>query len=618
MKLLLIEDDEALAKLLIRQLTLQNYVVDRVADGETGWSYASTFDYDLILLDWMLPRLSGLQLCQRLREEGYQVPILLLTAREQQTDKLRGLESGADDYLVKPFDIDELLARIRVLVRRATSDPQLELTWDSLCLDPSSCDVTYRGRPVALTAKEYALLELFLRHRHQVFSASALLDQIWSSDEYPSEATARSHIRGLRQKLKAAGAASDMIETIRGLGYRLKTEAADGRSPEPPLQAKQRRYLKDMRQAWDTHKGDCVDRWQYLERLTQLPLPVSEQQRSHGRRMAHSLKGTLGTFGLLEGYRLAAQIEQLLAADDLQTAPQDQLLKTLVTALGHAIDASPQLVPWSAEAPAGPTVVAVDIYQTPYIQQLNAVAVAQGLTVSIMASVEEASEYLCADDDPPALVLINLVGNETDPLLDEASLPMLQRLMARFQQRWPQLPMLLITPQADFSSRLDLVRRGGTAVLEYPISPGEVIDTIRQIVDQPYQHSKIILVDDDSCYLQQIVGQLQPWQFQITPLASAQRFWALFSQILPDMVILDIEMPGISGFDLCKVLRSHSSWRHLPIIFLSSHCDRETQAQAFAAGADDYITKPVQGQELAFRIVHRLRRSSLAERPALG
>ncbi len=308
----------------------------------------------------------------------------------------------------------------------------------------------------------------------------------------------------------------------------------------------------------------------------------------------------------------------MLAADDLQATPQDQLLKTLVTALGHAIDASPQLVPWSAEAPAGPTVVAVDIYQTPYIQQLNAVAVAQGLTVSIMASVEEASEYLGADDDPPALVLINLVGNETDPLLDEASLPMLQRLMARFQQRWPQLPMLLITPQADFSSRLDLVRRGGTAVLEYPISPGEVIDTIRQIVDQPYQHSKIILVDDDSCYLQQIVGQLQPWQFQITPLASAQRFWALFSQILPDMVILDIEMPGISGFDLCKVLRSHSSWRHLPIIFLSSHCDRETQAQAFAAGADDYITKPVQGQELAFRIVHRLRRSSLAERPALG
>ena len=217
MKVLLVDDDNALAEVLIQQLTEQNYIVDRVADGEMGWSYASTFDYDIIVLDWMLPQLSGLHLCQRLRSEGYTVPILLLTAKDKQTEKIQGLEAGADDYLVKPFDLAELLIRIRVLARRTSVEMQPVLVWGDLCLDPLSCDVTYHGRPVMLTAKEYGLLELFLRHAHQVFSPSALLDKIWSSDEFPSEATVRSHIRGLRQKLKTAGISGDVIETVRGL-----------------------------------------------------------------------------------------------------------------------------------------------------------------------------------------------------------------------------------------------------------------------------------------------------------------------------------------------------------------------------------------------------------------
>ncbi|NJM98366.1 MAG: response regulator transcription factor, partial [Phormidesmis sp. RL_2_1] len=207
MRVLLVDDDNALTALLSEQLAAQNYVVDRVADGETGWAYASTFDYDLIILDWMLPQLDGIRLCQRLREQGYNVPILLLSAKDNQTDKIRGLEAGADDYVVKPFDIAELLMRIRALLRRSLSEAAPVLSWGDLSLDPLSCQVTYQDKPVALTAKEYALLELFLHHSHQVFSATTLLDRIWSSEEFPSEATVRSHIRGLRQKLKAVGAA---------------------------------------------------------------------------------------------------------------------------------------------------------------------------------------------------------------------------------------------------------------------------------------------------------------------------------------------------------------------------------------------------------------------------
>ncbi|NJN20438.1 MAG: response regulator transcription factor [Leptolyngbya sp. RL_3_1] len=232
MRVLLIDDDDALAALLTQQLVAQNYVVDRVADGETGWAYGSTFEYDLIILDWMLPQLNGIHLCQRLRNQGYGVPILLLTAKDEQTDKVRGLEAGADDYVVKPFHIDELLARIRVLLRRALTEAAPVLTWGDLCLDPVSCEVTYHGQRVDLTAKEYALLELFLRHSQQVFGASTLLDRIWSSEAFPSEATVRSHIRGLRRKLKAAGAPGDLVETVHGLGYRLKTRGSLGTARE--------------------------------------------------------------------------------------------------------------------------------------------------------------------------------------------------------------------------------------------------------------------------------------------------------------------------------------------------------------------------------------------------
>lgn len=348
MKVLLVDDDNALADILIQQLIEQHYVVDRVANGEMGWSYASTFEYDLIILDWMLPHLDGLQLCQRLRDGKYGVPILLLSSKHTQTDKIQALEAGADDYLVKPFDIEELLARIRVLLRRTSADPQPILVWGNLCLDPVSCEVTYQGYPVTLTAKEYGLLELFLRHSHQVFSTSALLDQIWSSDDFPSEATVRSHIRGLRQKLKAAGISATVIETVRGLGYRLgPSPLADHKLSCIPSTNRQAQYLRELNQTWQTHKGEIIKRWQDLGQLSQIlkTQVMSEQQRLQAKQMVHSLAGTLGIFGLMEGHRLALQIEQLLQITSTLSPSQIAQFQVLVTTLGHTLDASPQLVP---------------------------------------------------------------------------------------------------------------------------------------------------------------------------------------------------------------------------------------------------------------------------------
>lgn len=222
MKILLVEDDNRIADALAEALTDQYYTVDIALNGQAGWEFVELFPYDLIVLDVMLPKLDGISLCQQLRKKGYSMPILMLTAKDSSTDKVTGLDAGADDYVVKPFDLRELMARIRALLRRGNTILPPVLEWENLRLDPSNCEVTYKEKLLHLTPKEYRILELFLRNTHRVFSRSEIIEHLWSFDELPGEETVKVHIRSLRQKLKLVGAAADVIETVYGLGYRLK------------------------------------------------------------------------------------------------------------------------------------------------------------------------------------------------------------------------------------------------------------------------------------------------------------------------------------------------------------------------------------------------------------
>ena len=221
MKILLVEDDDRIAQALEEALTDQHYAVDIAADGQEGWNFAETFTYDLILLDIMLPKIDGITLCQSLRRQGLKTPVLMLTARDTSNDKVIGLDAGADDYVVKPFDLPELSARIRALLRRGSTTLPPVLEWENLRLNPNTCEVTYRDNLLNITPKEYSLLELFLRTGGRVLTRSAILDHIWAFEDSPGEETVKVHLRGLRQKLKAAGAPANFIETIYGMGYRL-------------------------------------------------------------------------------------------------------------------------------------------------------------------------------------------------------------------------------------------------------------------------------------------------------------------------------------------------------------------------------------------------------------
>jgi two-component system, OmpR family, response regulator QseB len=221
MKILLIEDDDRISRPLVKDLRHQHHTIDIAPDGQAGWDFANATNYDLILLDIMLPHIDGITLCRQLRDNGCQALILMLTARDTISDKIIGLDAGADDYLVKPFALEELAAHIRALARRSNVPQPVILNFGLLRLDPIASLTSYGGQPIPLTPKEYGILECLLRHPAQIFTRAALLDKIWDFDQAAGEETIKTHINNLRRKLKTAGANPALIETVYGMGYRL-------------------------------------------------------------------------------------------------------------------------------------------------------------------------------------------------------------------------------------------------------------------------------------------------------------------------------------------------------------------------------------------------------------
>jgi two-component system response regulator MprA len=223
-RILVIEDEDRIRQFLQRGLTYENYRVDVAGDGPTGLALARENPPDVVILDWMLPGMDGLEVCRRLRAAG-PVPILMLTAKDTVGDRVIGLDAGADDYLVKPFAFDELLARIRALLRRAAPTQPEVLHFSDLSLDTGTRQAFRGERAIDLTAKEYELLELFMRHPRQVLTREVIFDRVWGYDFGGESNIIEVYVRYLRQKLESAGEPR-LIHTVRGVGYILREDAA--------------------------------------------------------------------------------------------------------------------------------------------------------------------------------------------------------------------------------------------------------------------------------------------------------------------------------------------------------------------------------------------------------
>jgi len=223
MRVLLVEDDAKLASAIARGLRHEGYAVDLVGDGEAALMSAGIWSYDAIVLDVMLPERDGLDVCATLRGRDCWAPILMLTARGQVGDRIRGLDVGADDYLSKPFDFGELLARLRALVRRAPASRPVRLEVGDLVVDPSTHEVSRAGVPVTLTAREFAVLEYLARHAGQAIARTAVLDHVWDENFEGSTNIVDVYVGYLRRKLERPFG-RPLIRTIRGVGYALEAE----------------------------------------------------------------------------------------------------------------------------------------------------------------------------------------------------------------------------------------------------------------------------------------------------------------------------------------------------------------------------------------------------------
>ncbi|MBD1846770.1 response regulator [Cyanobacteria bacterium FACHB-63] len=489
MRVLVVEDDLIVTDAITRSLSEHHYAVDTAEDGAIGWECVESTTYDLILIDVGLPKLDGITLCQRIRDRGCGTPILLMTAKDDSTYRIRGLDSGADDYLAKPFDLEELQARVRALLRRGTVAASPVLTIGKLQLDPRSCQVTYAEKLLPLTPKEYSLLELFLRHPSRVFSCGDIIEHLWTFDDPPQEESVKSHIKGLRQKLKAGGAV-DWIENVYGLGYRLR-EGIEA-NPEQSTQS----YDNQVAQLWEQYRGLMKERFTVIQHAVDT-YPLSIELREAAERAAHKLAGVLGMFDRDEGTQIARQLEKQFEA---QAELPVEEVRSMVRRLGDILN-------------------------------LSAPAESGGSPLNSSQMSDSESEV--------------------------------------------------------FRNRRD--------------------------AKQSLRSWTVLAVDDDPIILATLKQLLEPWGMCLTGIDNPLQFWTVLSAINPDLLILDVEMPQMNGVALCQAIRANPTWQSLPIVFLTAHQDTATVQQIFAAGADDYVVKPIVGQELLSRLTQRLERLRLLQ-----
>ncbi len=469
MRILLVEDDEQLATLVIKALTQQNHVVDLAPNGEEGWDLLEVTPYDLVLLDVMLPKLDGVSFCRRVRQHKKEVLIMLMTARGDSADKIMGLDAGADDYMVKPFDAQELLARIRALQRRGTSSPSVCLEWGNLQLDPVRCEIRYAGQVLSFRPKEYALLELMLRHPQRVFSRSDILNHLWSFEEPPNESTIKAHIKGIRQVLRTVQA-EDLIETLYGQGYRFNPEFAKAVAPKAD-NAELTQMI--VAQVWQQVKGISFERLAVLEVAIAAfnDGSFSPDHQTKAEQSAHKLAGSLGMFGFPDGSEIARQLEECFEttvkwrSQEIQAVTQQ--VKTLREQLERYSQPSESSLPNPKQEATTVTILAIDDDEA--------------LLIGLREFLRSLKITLIPLSNPDE-VWTTLQTTQPDLILLDVEMPQINGIelcrTIRQHSKWHWIPIIFLTAHRDGATQLQGFETGADDYISKPVVPAELATRI--------------------------------------------------------------------------------------------------------------------------------------------
>ncbi len=653
MKILVVEDDLLVADALKTMLSQRNYAVEVVNDGRSGLDFIEAFDYDLLLLDAILPKLDGVSLCRYVRSRGYMMPILLLTSQDGTHDRAIGLDAGADDYIVKPFEPEELSARIRALLRRGKERAQPLLTWEDLTLDPRTYEVTYQQQLLNLTPKEYALLELFLRHNRRLFSCGSILEHLWTYEDAPSEEAVRTHIKGLRHKLKAAGAPANLVETVYGIGYRLKGEplpegivverhepdidnelvgaalvpiAPKEAEPEqipthrhPDKSDKTEELPQFLLEIWNRHYPQMLDRLASIDRVIAAyhDGSLDAEIRQQAWHSAHTLAGAIGTFGLAVGSQLAKQIELLLDANTDLNADRLAQLHDNLERLRQEIASKVPAAEAPTDLPSSPEIGTSPSSQSWLLTISNATDLVRALRDAATARYEivAATELLPSQlDRSPNAILLDL---DCFPQIEDGL-----AALSALNRDYPHLPVVVLNPPqltGDLnapdrgtewlSQRIEIANRGARLCVSKLMPPRQILLAVDRLLERVRaSQPRVTIVDDDLALLEGVSALLSMRGMTVTTLSEPSLFWETLETSQPDLLILDLDMPMHDGIELCRAVRTDPKWSNLPVLFLTAHSAAIASDRVFAAGADDFVTKPVVGSTLVTRIVNRLDR----------
>lgn len=600
-KILLVEYDESDPINLLAALINHRYGVDLADSAKTALELVKAYDYDLILIATFVSG-NGIELCRKLREQKYQMPIVLLSANDSSCDRIVGLEAGADDYIIAPIDLSELIVRIKVLLRRRKDVLQSVLRWENLQLNLTTSEVTYNKTIVYLTPKEYGLLELFLRNPRQIFSRRTILDTVWNLDEFPGERAVNTQIKGLRQKLKAAGMAEDWLETLYGLGYRLKSAPND--KTKELLTPTQVEVSAAVAEIWDKFKHSLIEQLIVFEQAAAAIAAGSldSNLRQQALEVAHRLIGTFGSFGLPEGSAIARQIEQQFQTE----TASGQIILDLLGELKQVVLTKKHSNLDTGDTPTSNSTAHLLVIDDDELltKQIQTAASAWGFQVTI-AHTLRAAKTIVARHHFEAILL-----DLTFPSANEDGFAFLEELT----QQYPDLPVLAISGRDRLSDRITVARLGGRAYLQKPIALDLLLKAIVQVLPKPQNTGRhVMVVDDDPYLLTSLSNLLAMWGLQVTTLNNPQHFWETLEAVTPDLLILDVEMPYFNGIELCQVIRNDPHWGELPVLFLTAHTDAEIVKSVFAVGADDYATKPIVEPELVARVMNQLERTAMQQ-----
>jgi DNA-binding response OmpR family regulator len=479
--------------------------------------------------------------------------------------------------------------------------------------------VTCDEQVIPLTATEYNLLELFLQNPNRVFSRRLILDRLWEFDDLPVEHAVTTHIKDLRKKLKAGGLTEDLLETVYGIGYRLKPApespvADSASSKQKNSETKPRsKDLASVNRVLERFRNSFGQQVAMLEETKTALLAgnLDQELQQKAKSEAHKLAGSMGSFGYPEGSRLARTLEHLLIQERALTDEDISQFSQLVKALQQELTKPPVTIT-AQPAPLRQThrVLVIDD-DTLLTERLLAEADAWGMRMKIAPDLTTARSRLALATPDAVLLDLSFPGTE------ENGLTLLGELAERFSKGeatpTPDLPIVVFTGRDSLVDRLAVSRLGARQFLHKPATTEQIFQAIARVLPQPQTSEfKVLIVDDDPVMLAGLSELLTPWGLEVTTLSEPQQFWQVLIVTSPDLVLLDLEMPTISGLELCQVVRQDAQWGDLPILVVTAHTDTESLQQAFAAGADDFITKPVLGPELVTRVLSRIERTRLS------